>query len=221
MGKKILAVLSAILIIVSLCLIFVYVPTEAQMGVIQRIFYWHVPVAWVGLLAFFITFIASILYLLKREIKWDHLASAAAEIGVIFTTLLLITGSIWAKPIWGVWWTWDTRLTTSLILWFIYIAYLIIRSYIVENERRARIGAIIGIVGFLDVPIVALAINLWPTQHPSAVIFEGGLEPPMLLTLLVSITAFTVFFALLLIIRKELKEIEYEVESLKQPTEEE
>ncbi len=196
---------SFVLIMVSLFLIFIQVPTEVTMGVIQRIFYFHVPVAWVAFLAFFVVFISSIMYLWKRGRKWDIIASSSAELGIVFTTLVLITGSVWAKPIWGVWWTWDARLTTTLVLWLIYVAYLLVRSYIAEEERAARFAAVVGIVGFIDVPIVALAIVLWGTQHPSPVIFEGGLESSMLATLLVSLSAITTVYVLLLTERIAIK----------------
>ncbi|MFC1980110.1 cytochrome c biogenesis protein [Chloroflexota bacterium] len=191
--------LSFALLVASLYLILLYVPTEESMGVVQRIFYFHVPLAWVSFLAFFIVFLCSILYLWKREGKWDVIASSSAEVGTIFTTLFLVTGSIWAKSIWGVWWTWSPRLTTALVLWLIYITYLLVRAYTTEEHRSARFAAVVGIVGFIDVPIVALAVTLWRTQHPGPVIFEGGLVPPMLLTLLVSLAAFTTFYILLMI----------------------
>lgn len=208
--------LSFILMVGALYLIFIYVPTEETMGVVQRIFYFHVPVAWVALLAFFIVFLSSILYLWKRESKWDVIAGSSAEVGVLFTTLILLTGSIWAKPIWGAWWTWDSRLTTALVLWFIYVAYLIVRSYATDEQRGARFAAVVGIVGFIDVPIVALAISLWRTQHPSPVIFQGGLAPPMLLTLLVCLFAFTTLYSLLLIERVTMKNDEIEIKRLKE-----
>lgn len=208
--------LSFVLLIGALYLVFLYVPTEEAMGIVQRIFYFHVPLAWVAFLAFFIVFLGSILYLWKRESKWDVIASSSAEVGIVFTTLVLITGSIWAKPIWGVWWVWEPRLTTALVLWLIYIAYLIVRSYAAEESRGARFAAVVGIVGFIDVPIVALAITLWRTQHPGPVIFQGGLTPPMLITLLVCLAAFTILYCLLLIQRVSLKNDEGEVKRLKE-----
>jgi len=203
------------LMIAALYMVFVYVPTEKHTGVIQRIFYFHVPVAWVSFLAFFVTFIFSILYLWKRQAKWDAIACASVEVGVIFTTLVLITGPIWAKPVWGIWWTWDARLTTSLVLWLIYIAYLLVRSLANEPDKAARYGAVIGIVGFIDVPIVFLTVNLWRTQHPTAIIFEGGLTTPMLMTLMVCIAAFTVLYVLLVIQSAKLKTMEAEVRRLR------
>jgi heme exporter protein C len=182
---------------------------------VQRIFYFHVPVAWVSFLAFFVTFIFSILYLWKRELKCDAIAEASAEVGVIFTTLVLVTGSIWAKSVWGIWWTWDTRLTTSLLLWLIYVAYFLVRRLATEPARGARYGAVIGIVGFIDVPIVFLTVNLWRTQHPTTIIFEGGLTTPMLITLIVCIAAFTVLYVLLLVQSTHLKVMESDIRYLR------
>jgi len=208
--------LSFILFVGALYLVFLYVPTEETMGIVQRIFYFHVPVAWVAFLAFFIVFLGSILYLWKRDSKWDVIASSSAEVGVVFTTLVLITGSIWAKPIWGVWWTWEPRLTTALVLWLIYIAYLIVRSFATDEQRGARFAAVVAIVGFIDVPIVALAITLWRTQHPGPIIFQGGLTPPMLLTLIVCVAAFTTLYSLLLIQRVSMKNDEIEISRLQE-----
>ncbi|RJQ37369.1 MAG: cytochrome C assembly protein [Dehalococcoidia bacterium] len=222
MLSRILLALSLVLLVTSLALIFFVVPTERTMGVVQRIFYWHVPLAWNSFLAFFVVFIASVAYLWKRTKNWDILASASAEVGVVFTTLFLISGSIWAKPIWGVWWTWEPRLTTALVLWLIYIAYLLVRAYASSSERGARFAAVVGIVGFLDVPIVFLSITLWRTQHPSAVIFTGGLaDPRMILTLVVSIFTFTALYALLLVQRVAFKKGEEDLRRLKRLAESE
>lgn len=215
MLSRILLALSTLLLMTSLALIFFYVPTEKTMGVAQRIFYWHVPLAWNSFLAFFLVFIGSIAYLWKRNAKWDILASASAEVGVGFTALFLISGSIWAKPIWGVWWTWEPRLTTALVLWLIYIAYLLVRAYAPSSEQGARFAAVVGIVGFLDVPIVFLSVTLWRTQHPSPVIFSGGLALPMLLTLIISILTFTALYTLLLVQRVASKKDEGDLKHLK------
>jgi heme exporter protein C len=216
--NSILLCLGFALMIAALYMVFAYVPTEKHTGIVQRIFYFHVPVAWVSFLAFFITFIFSIGYLWKRETKWDAVASASAEIGVIFTTLVLITGPIWAKPTWGIWWTWDARLTTSLVLWLIYIGYLLVRNLAGEPSRSARYGAVIGIAGFIDVPLVFLTVNLWRSQHPSTIIFEGGLTTSMLATLIVCIAAFTVLYILLLIRSAELKLVKARIDRLKSLT---
>ncbi|MBI4301897.1 MAG: cytochrome c biogenesis protein CcsA, partial [Chloroflexi bacterium] len=191
--------------------------TEAVQGVVQRIFYFHVPLAWVSFLAFFVVFVGSVLYLWRHEAKWDILAYSSAEIGVVFTTLVLITGSIWAKPMWGQWWTWDPRLTTSAILWLIYIAYLMVRAYAAEASQAARWAAVVGIVGFVDVPIVALSIILWRTIHPQPLVFRtGGLVASMQVTLMVSLFAFTIFYIFLLRERVALRRMETEVEILRQ-----
>ena len=200
----------------ALYTVFIYVPTEQTMGIVQRIFYFHVPLAWLAFMAFFIVFLSSILYLWKRTAKWDIIASSSAEVGVVFTTLFLITGAIWAKPIWYVWWTWSPRLTAALVLWLIYIAYLLVRSYATEEQRGARFAAVVGIIGFIDVPIVALAITLWRTQHPSPVVFQGGLAPSMLLTLMVCLVAFSTLYALLWVQRIAIRNSEIEIKGLKE-----
>ncbi|MFC1907481.1 cytochrome c biogenesis protein [Chloroflexota bacterium] len=214
--SRVLPGVGLVLMVAALYLIFLFVPTEESMGVVQRIFYFHVPLAWVSFLAFFIVFLGSILYLWKRNSKWDILASSSAEVGAVFTTLFLTTGSIWAKPIWGVWWTWSPRLTTALVLWLIYLAYLLVRAYASDDQRGARFAAIVGIIGFIDVPIVALAITLWPPQHPGPVVFTSGLAPSMLLTLLVSLAAFTVLFLILVTQVARLKKDRDEIMRLKE-----
>ena len=203
------------LMVAALYMVFIYVPTDKNTGAVQRIFYFHVPLAWIGFLAFFVVFVCSILYLMKRAMKWDTIASASAEVGVVFTSLVLITGSVWAKAAWGIWWTWDARLTATLVLWFTYVAYLLVRHYTTEDSQRARLSAVLGIVGFIDVPIVALAVMLWRTQHPGAIIFEGGLVPSMLFTLLVCIVAFTVLYFVLVIQSTRLKNMEADVRNIK------
>lgn len=215
MKRIILLWVSLALMVATMYLIFVYVPTEREMGIVQRIFYLMVPMGWLALLSFLHVFIGSILYLVKRESKWDTLAHSSAEIGIVFTTLALITGSIWAKPIWGVWWAWEPRLTATLVLWLIYLAYFIVRSFATEESRGATFAAVVGIVGFVDIPIIALATTLWRGMHPGALIFQGGLAPPMLLTLLVSIAAFTALYFLLLIQLVAMKKSEAEIKRLK------
>ena len=216
MKSKILAGLSLVLMVAALYLVFIYVPTEATMGIVQRIFYLMVPMGWLALLSFLVVFISSILYLTKRESRWDILAYSSAEIGIVFTTLALITGSIWAKPIWGVWWTWEPRLTATLVLWLIYLAYFLVRSFATEESRGARFAAVVGIVGFIDIPIIVLTTTLWRGIHPGPVIFQDGLAPAMLLTLLVSIAAFTALYVLLVIQLVSMKNDEIEIKRLKE-----
>jgi heme exporter protein C len=203
--------------IVSLYMVFVFVPTEATMGVVQKIFYFHVPLAWVSFFAFLLVFAFSVSYLLRGEKKWDTLAASSAEIGVLFCTLVLITGPIWAKPVWGVWWTWDARLTLTLVLWLIYVAYLMLRHYMPDPERRATFSAILGVVGFIDVPLVYFSIRWWRTQHPQPVLAGGGdsgLDPSMLITLLVCSAAFVLLFFTLLRYRARLQDLRDDLEDL-------
>jgi heme exporter protein C len=198
---KPLLILTYVAICAALWAAFMYAPTEETMGHVQRIFYFHVPSAWVSFIAFFIVCIASIAFLKTGSIKWDRLAATSAEIGVLFITIVLITGPLWAKPVWGTFWTWDARLTTSLILWLIYVAYLMIRNYAQDKERGARFAAVFGIIGFVDVPIVYLSIRWWRTLHPAPVVGGGGgLDPAMLTTLLISVFAFTLLYAVLMIL---------------------
>ncbi|MBI4267033.1 MAG: cytochrome c biogenesis protein CcsA [Chloroflexi bacterium] len=198
-------------------MIFIYAPTEAVMGNVQRIFYIMVPMGWLAMLSFLIIFIASILYLRSKRARWDTLSQSAAEIGVIATTLTLITGSMWARPVWGVWWTWEPRLTATLVLWLIYLAYFLVRSLAADEQRGATFAAVVGIVGFIDVPIIGLSTTLWRGMHPGTIILAGGLAPQMLRTLLVSLTAFTVMYVMLLLQVISIKNAETEVRRLKEP----
>jgi heme exporter protein C len=213
-----LIIASFLAILVALYFTFLYAPMERTMGDVQRIFYFHVPSAWISFVAFFIVCLASIAYLRTGKAKWDMLAASSAEIGVLFITLVLLTGPLWAKPVWQTFWTWDARLTTSLVLWFIYVAYLMLRRYMAESERGTRVAAVFGIVGFLDVPMVYLSIRLWRTLHPSPVIGGGsgsGLAHEMVLTLMVCLFAFTVLFITLLILQYNIMSLEIKVREYK------
>ena len=206
------------LVFLSLAAIFLYAPTERIQGEVQRIFYYHVPMAWIAYLAFFVVFVSSIMYLWRRNSTWDRLARASAELGVLFTTLVLISGSIWAKPIWGTWWTWDARLPSTLILWFIYVGYLMVRVYVSGREQGAKLSAVVGIIGFLDVPIVQLSITWWRTLHPGPTIVQEsgsvGLPGEMLITLGVSMLAVTLLYVYLLLQRVRLEAMKDAVEAL-------
>jgi heme exporter protein C len=209
--------LTFVTVLISLFAIFMYVPTEKEMGVVQRIFYFHVPSAWVAFLAFFVVFVNSILYLWKKDRRWDIAAHSSAEIGVLFCTLVLLTGPIWGKAAWGTWWTWEPRLTTTLVLWFIYIAYLMLRTTSLEPTRQARFSAVLGIIGFIDVPIVFMAIRWWRTIHPIVFNMSGsGLESSMLQALLISLAAFTFLYLLLFFLRINVEKMKDEVEVIKQ-----
>jgi heme exporter protein C len=203
---RVLALLTAGALAVALWMALFYAPREMMMGDAQRIFYFHVPSAWIGFLAFFFVFAASLLFLRTCERRWDALAMASAEIGIVFTTLVLLTGPLWAKVVWGVFWVWDARLTTTLILWLIYVGYLMLRST-ADGERRSRFAAVLGVIGFLDVPLIYLSVSWWRTIHPGYVATEpGGLAPQMAQTLMVALVSFTLLFALLLVARLRLEQ---------------
>ncbi len=189
-------------------------PTERTMGLIQRIFYFHVPSAWTAFVAFFVAFVANIAYLLGRKPKWDWLGVSAVEVGVAFCTCVLVTGPIWAKPVWGIWWTWDARLTSTFVLWLLYVSYLLLRTLVSDAERRAVVSAVFGIFAFLDVPLVYVSIRLWRTQHPQPVIAGGtgsGLDPQMWGVFLTCWAALLALMVLLLRQRYNLEALRHEV----------
>jgi heme exporter protein C len=211
----ILPALMFVAMLVALYMIGFYAPTEREQGVVQKIFYFHVPSAWVSFLAFFVVFIFSFRYLVTREKRWDNRAASAAEVGVMFCTIVIVTGPIWAKPVWGIWWTWDARLTLTLVLWLIYVAYLLLRHYVAGAEKRATLSAIMGIIGFIDVPLVYFAIRWWRTQHPQPVIAGGeysGIDPRMAVTLWVCLAAFSLIFVYLYRLRSTQFDMEDEIE---------
>ena len=217
-ARTVLLLLSGVSMVGALYLVFLYAPTDRNLGISQRIFYFHVSMAWVGFLAFFWVLVGSVGYLWKRSQKMDRLAYSSAEIGVVFTTLMLITGVLWAKPAWGVWWTWDPKLTTSLILWLLYVAYLMLRAYSPRGDQGARFAAVLGIIGFVDVPIIYLSVVWWRTVHPPVVlgpVAEGSLEPSMRMVLMACTVAFTLLFAYLLMDRQALRRSEEEVEAVR------
>jgi heme exporter protein C len=216
--RNVHAVAMYIVMVLALWCIFVYVPTEKVQGIVQRIFYFHVSSALTMFVAFFVVFLGSIIYLWKETPWWDSVAASAAEIGVIFCTLVLITGPIWARPIWGSWWTWDSTLTLTLVLWLIYVAYLMLRAD-AQDAKRTRFAAILGIIGFIDVPLIRWSVEKWRTLHPKPVIVqEGGstgLPPSMMLAFLISLAAFILLFFFLLRERVALAQSRYELETLR------
>lgn len=217
-ASRVFLALAFLGVMASLALVFLWVPNERQQGPVYRIFFFHVPLGLVSFLAFAVVFVASIAYLWKGRPAWDAVANAAAEVGVVFATLNLASGSIWARPIWGVWWTWDPRLTTMLILWLIYIGYLMLRAYAADDVRASRFAAVVGIIGFLDVPIVFLSTRLWRTLHPQPLLAPGpdfGLTPEMTATLLVALGAFVFLFAHLLLERFAIQRMSTQVEELR------
>jgi heme exporter protein C len=204
--------------LIALYMIFLYAPREETMGDVQRIFYIHVPSAITAFLAYFVVAAGSVMYLAKRSRVWDELAHSAAEIGFVFCTCVLVTGPLWAKPVWGIWWTWDMRLTSTFILWLLFIAYLMLRSYLLNPARAATLAAVVGIIGAADAIFDYMSIRWFRTQHPQPVILGGpdsGLDPRMSVTLLVSWGAFLCLFLLLLRLRMALARTRREMVDLK------
>jgi len=207
-----------VLMTLALYAAFLHTPTERIMGEVQRIFYFHVGAAWNAFLAFFVVFLASVFYLIKRHPFWDQLAVASAEVGVLFTTIVLVTGPIWAKPAWGTWWpSGDPRVMTTLVLWLIYVAYLILRTSLPENDKKYRFCAVFGIIGFIDVPIVWMSIRWWRTIHPVVITSSGAnLEPSMKQALWVAVVAFTICYLTLTLLRISMRLQERVLDELSQ-----
>jgi heme exporter protein C len=176
--KQTLGWLTATLVffVLAIALVVSYVPTEATMGPIQKIFYLHLPVAIATFVACLICFAASVAYAIQRDLKWDRLASAAARVAVVFCSVVLLTGMIWGKSAWGQWWTWSPRLTFSLVLWLLYVVYVMVRASVESPQRRAIIAAVYGIIAFLDVPLVYLSVRLMPDIHPGSVELAGAMK---------------------------------------------
>ncbi len=210
------------LFVAALYMVLFYAPREAVMGDVQRVFYFHVSAGWVGALAFLVTAVSGGLYLARGERRWDQLAVASVEIGVVFTLANIISGAIWARPVWNTWWTWDPRLVTATIMELIYLAYVMLRQGIEDPDRQARFGAVYGIVGFISVPITFLSIRIFRTIHP--VVVGGGdptaegafdMSPRMLQAFMFSLLTFTFVYATLLWHRFRLQRLAERVEELK------
>ena len=215
--RSTLLILSVLMMLVATYMIFVWVPTEQNLGVSQRIFYIHVPLAWIGMVSIVLVGGASLVHLSTKDDKWDAIAYSAAEIGVVFATLILITGAIWAKPVWGVWWTWDPKLTTTLILWFIYVSYLMVRAYADEGSQVRRYASVVALIGVIDAPLIYLASVWWRTAHPDLNIgplADQSLDSRMMVTFLVSLLGFTIFYLCLLFERYAIRRLEDSVEKL-------
>jgi heme exporter protein C len=208
----ILAVLTAALLSYALYEALIVAPTEQTMGDVQRIFYYHVPSAWTAFILFSINFVASVVYLIRRSNKADIVALVTAEVGVVFCTVVLVTGPIWARPVWGIWWTWDLRLTLTLVLWLIYVSYLVLRRFS-SSGQTPLLAAVLAIFGALDVPLVYFSIWFFRTQHPQPVIGGGGsIDPRMLHVLLINWLAFSCFAALVCWSRYRLEVLRREVD---------
>ena len=222
---KILDAVSLVLLLTATFLVFFYAPLEAVMGLVQKVFYFHVAAGWVGMISFLVAAFAGVAYLRTSHRKWDIVGLSAVEIGMVFAFINIVTGSIWARPIWNTWWTWDPRLTTATIMMLIYAAYFMLRSGIDEPDRRARFGAVYAIIGFLSVPLTFFSARLFRTIHPIVI---GANQPgaegsfdmtgTMLITFLFSLLTFTFIFADLLWHRIRLGRLADKVEQLKMKT---
>jgi heme exporter protein C len=225
---KLLTVLDIVtiaLLIIATAMVFFYAPMEAVMGQVQRVFYFHVAAGWVGMLGFLVAAIAGVAYLRTANRKWDIVGVSAVEIGMVFALINIITGAIWARPIWNTWWTWDPRLTTATIMELIYVAYLLLRQGIEDPDRRARFGAVYAIIGFLSVPLTFFSARLFRTIHPVVIgTNQPGatgafdMTPLMLQTFLFSLLTFSIIFADLLWHRIRLGKLADRVEQLKLKT---
>ena len=203
------------LLTAAILAIFVFAPSEKTMGAAQRIVYVHVSVAWFGLMSFLLMAAAGLMYLVRRDLSWDHWAHASAEMGWLCCGLTLVTGSFWARAAWGTWWTWDPRLTASFVLWALFSGCLLVRGSVEDPHRRARLGAVLAILGVLDIPLVMMATRWFRGMHP----VSPGMEPAMRVVLLISVIAFTALFATLVARRRAQLQIENVIVTLENSVE--
>lgn len=211
-----LALLGGLLVIRNLYVILFQLPDEVQQGPIYRIIYFHVPAAWVAFLLFFVGLVAGLLYLVKKDFRYDNLAVAATEVGLVLATVNLLTGSIWARVIWGIWWTWDPRLTSMFVCWLLYAGYLLLRRMIEEPSQRARISAIYSAFAFIDIPIVFFSIAWWRTQHPQPVVWGGGsMDPAMKSMLFFNVIPLLMIAVSLVAFRSEHERVYRELEAVR------
>jgi heme exporter protein C len=212
-GQSLVSVVTAILVGISIYAAIIWAPSE-KAGFVQRIFYFHVSSGMAAMFAFMAVFIGNIGYLIRRKPEWDWLALAGVEVGLAFTTIVLVTGSIWAKPSWGVWWAWDERLTSALVLWVLYFSYLLLRRLLENPERKAVVSAVFGAFAFLDVPLVYFSIWWWRTQHPGPIVAKGNLPRDMSIALFVSFAAISGFMTLMIWQRYKLEALRHTVAEL-------
>jgi len=217
-----LDMITALLVIAATGMVFFYAPLERVMGAVQKVFYFHVAAGWVGMLGYLVAAIAGVLYLVKRDSKWDIVEVAGVEIGLVFMLINIVTGAIWARPIWNTWWTWDPRLTTATVMELVYAAYLMLRQGIEDPDRRARFGAVYAILGFISVPLTFFSIRIFRTIHPVVIgsndpSAQGAFDmtPLMGQTFAVSLIAFSFLFVVLLWHRIRLGKLQEDVEQLK------
>lgn len=221
-GLAVLNWSSAILLVIATWMVFFYAPLEAVMGEVQRVFYFHVAAGWIGMVSFFVATVAGILYLRRADVKWDVLGLAAVEVGLVYSFVNIVSGSIWARPAWNSWWTWDPRLVTATVMELVYLAYLMLRQGIEEPERRARFGAVYAILGFVTVPLTYFSIRIWRTIHP-VVIGSGDpssqgsfdMTATMTQTFMFALFTFTILGATIIWHRYRLGQLQAKVEDLR------
>lgn len=206
--ERVLGILTVIGLVIGLYIAFIYAPPDAVQGEVQRLMYLHVPLILISYLAFFVVFVASILYLWRRDRQYDAIAHSSVEIGVLFTALAIAVGSIWGRPTWGVWWTWDARLTTTAILLLMFLGYLMLRVLVEDPSRGATFGAVLGIIGFLDVPIIHMSVVWWRTLHQPASMLRPGpstVALDMQVAIYTNLVAFGLLYGYLLIKRLQIE----------------
>jgi len=216
--KALILGIAVILMFISIYLAFIYTPSHETMGDVQRIFYAHVASAWVSYLAFGVTFTAGLIYLKTKDLKWDTIAFVSAEIGVIFCTIVIITGPLWAKAVWRVFWRWeDIKLFITLVLWLVFIAYLALRTNAKSPVSKAKLSAVFGIIGFICIPLSFGANRIWQQYHPTIFVSsEGSLQASMTYTLVVSVFAFTFLYIYLLLAGFDIEHMREKIEKIKQ-----
>ncbi len=210
----ILCVATFLSLVFSMYLIFIYAPVEQTMGIVQKIFYLHVSFAWWGLFSFFLVFLFGLLYLWKRNFRFHIMANVSAEIGVLYSTFVLITGVIWAKASWNTYWTWSPRLTTTLIMWFMYVVYLVVLNLDMQEEKRAVVCSVLGIVAFVDVPLVFFSARMWRSIHPVVFGKGGGMPPEMIYTMLFSLFSFGLFYLCIFLLRLRQYNLQREISTM-------
>ncbi len=212
--ERVLGILMVIGLVIGLYAALVYAPADAVQGEVQRLMYLHVPLILVSYLAFFVVFVTSILYLWRRQQQHDAIAHSSAEIGVLFTALAIAIGSIWGRPTWGAWWTWDARLTTTAILLLMFLGYLMLRTLVEDPSRGATFCAVLGIIGFLDIPIIHMSVVWWRTLHQPASMLRPGpstVAPDMQVALYANLAAFALLYGYLLVKRLRIEEARQEL----------
>lgn len=210
--------LAVIFTFISIYLALIYAPPHETMGDVQRIFYFHVASAWVSYLAFGVTFVAGLLYLKSKDLKWDNIAFSSAEIGILFCTFGIITGSLWAKPIWGVFWRWeDIKLFITFALWLVFIAYLALRANAKSRTSKANLSALFGIIGLICIPFSFGANRIWQQYHPTILVSsEGSLQASMGITLVFALFAFTFLYIYIILLRADIEKMKEKIDKIKQ-----